>query len=139
MSAGGSGLMGGGKSGVKSTIAKVGTSARKAGSTSITAQTTKMLNQLSRNAIAKSGSGTVSADLVNKLLEAITALLSTIADNTAPIEKIYKALVDYTDGNTTKTKASKKHEKGEKVSTNTSEVDENITTLVGVLAQLAKG
>ena len=93
-----------------------------------------MLNQLSRR--AQSSSGTVSADLVNKLLQAITALLSTIADNTAPIEKIYNALVTYTKGNNTTTK----HEKGETTTTSTgTDVDENFTALVGVLAQLAKG
>ena len=94
-----------------------------------------MLNQLSKR--AQSGSGSVSADLVNKLLQAITALLSTIADNTAPIEKIYNALITYT-GKAWNT--STKHDKGETTSTSTGgEVDENFTALVGVLAQLAKG
>ena len=130
MSAGGSGLAlpSGGKSGITPVKAPTGNNS------SITMETTRMLNQLSRR--AQSSSGTVSADLVNKLLQAITALLSTIADNTAPIEKIYNALVTYTKGNNTTTK----HEKGETTTTSTgTDVDENFTALVGVLAQLAKG
>ena len=105
-----------------------------ASSGSITSQTTKMLGQLSRNAQRSASNGSVSTDLVNKLLEAITALLSTIADNTAPIEKIYQALTSYTSNATTT-----KHTEGEKVSTDQSEVDQNFTALVGVLAELAKG
>ena len=35
------------------------------------------------------------ADLVEKLISSIVAVLNKIADNTAPVEKIYAALSEY--------------------------------------------
>ena len=102
--------------------------------------TTNMLNDLKTTVRNSGKNGSVSAELVNKLLEAIAGLLNTIADNTAPIDRIYTILSSYLSGggsgnNGTKpiTPQPKSNNKVPKP------VDSNISALVGVLAELAKG
>ena len=104
------------------------------GASDIKTATTNMLTSL-KNSVEKNSSG-ISSDLVTKLLESIISLLSTIANNTTPVDKIYQALAKYIEnggGNTTV--INNNSDSGN----DNSEIDSNLTALVGVLAELAKG
>ena len=91
--------------------------------------------------------GAISPELVGKLLKSITEILEAIAQNTAPIERIYDALSNYSANALSGGASGTKDTKPAKVNNNTSlhvsstngALDSSITTLVGVLAQLAKG
>lgn len=104
------------------------------GASDIKTATTNMLTTL-KNSVEKNSSG-ISTDLVTKLLESIISLLGTIANNTTPVDKIYQALAKYIEnggGNTTV--INNNSDSGN----DNSEIDSNLTALVGVLAELAKG
>lgn len=115
------------------------------GDSSIVANTTGMLSNLQsslRNARTTSSGGGVSADLVNKLLESITSLLQSIANNTAPIEKIHNALLSYMSSGGGSKAPNEKVEtvkSPKQTPAPKTEVDSSISALAGILAELAKG
>jgi hypothetical protein len=117
-------------------------------------EVSSMLNTIKNDPRLQSGNG-ISPDLVSNLIEAITTLLSNIANNTAPIEKIYQALSTYMTNTTVptgggsgvsdnggakvvRTKAPTYSASHNNVSPSM-EIDASIKNLVGTLAQLAKG
>lgn len=102
-----------------------------------------MLNEVASNVSSSAkNSATVSKELVAQLLESITNILNSIADNTAPVSKIYNALVAYmgsgSGSSMDKVTVKKKDTSSQSASSNT-EIDSNLKGLVGVLAELAKG
>ena len=108
----------------------------------MTSQTQAMLTNIS-NTASRSNSG-ISPELVTKLLTSITQILQNIANNTAPVGKIYQALLAYVQAggdsgikndNPTPIKVDKTRNN----QTPEPEIDSSIATLVGVLAELAKG
>ena len=115
------------------------------GASNITESTKNMLATIRTNAKNASSNGAVSAELVNKLLESITGILNTIAENTAPVDKIYKVLVSYLSasgsgsGNKAPTVVKERTKSQSPSSSGYDDMDSNISTLVGVLAELAKG
>ena len=113
------------------------------GASNITESTKTMLNTIKTNAKNASSNGGVSAELVNKLLESITGILNTIAQNTAPVDKIYKVLVSYLSasgsGSTNNGPTVVKERTKSHGSNDYADMESNISTLAGVLAELAKG
>jgi len=108
----------------------------------MTTQTQAMLTNISKNA-SKSNSG-ISPELVTKLLTSITQILQNIANNTAPVGKIYQALLAYVQaggdsGIKNDTPTPIKVDKTKNNQTPEPEIDSSIANLVGVLAELAKG
>jgi hypothetical protein len=110
----------------------------------IALDTTQLLNEASRSIRTAGTNGTISNDIVVKLLDAITKLLANIANNTAPVDKIYNALTTYLSGGASGTKDT--NTKDTNVKKNTSknkvkslDVDSSVVSLVGILAELAKG
>ena len=112
------------------------------GASDIAAQTQAMLTNIGRTASSKSGNG-ISPELVTKLLTSITQILQNIANNTAPVGKIYQALLAYVqaggDSGIKDTPTPIKVDKTKNNQTSEPEIDSSISTLVGVLAELAKG
>ena len=107
----------------------------------ITSQTQAMLTNLSKNASRSSG---IDPKLVTQLIASITQILEKIANNTAPVSKIYQALVAYVQagGDSGIKNDAPTPIKVDKTKNNQApepEVDSSIATLVGVLAELAKG
>ena len=104
----------------------------------MSSQSTQILNNM-KSSIQNSSS--ISADLVQKLLEAITNVLNSIANNTAPIEKIYEVLTNNMGVNTSNTNNSNNNSVSIDNNSNTSstEVSDNISNLVGVLGEIARG
>lgn len=114
------------------------------GASSIAEATTSILNNARTSVANAANAGTISPELVAQLLSSITALLESIANNTAPVAQIYTALRAYMQagGGSHKEESSKvtamdNHPSGASQTDDT--VDANIQSLVGVLAQLAKG
>jgi hypothetical protein len=106
------------------------------GASDIASRTTDMLNNTKNIVIQQGNNGTISAELVQKLIQAIVDILEKIANNTAPVGQIYQALLS---NQVTTTASAKAAEKISESSNNSSEVDSNIRNLVGTLAALAKG
>lgn len=109
------------------------------GASNMVDSTTAMLGNIASK-VSKNSNG-IPQETVVKLIETITQLLSSIASNTAPIDKIYNALVSYLQSggaSHTAPQAIKMNNRKEK-ETGTKEVDEKVKALVGVLADLAKG
>ena len=113
------------------------------GATTLAEASQNMLNSVKSNA-ANNSKG-ISPELIAQLLSSITAILNNIADNTAPVNKIYQALVAYLEsggasGTSDNIKIKKKPEKLAANDSNmSSDVDQNIKSLVATLAELAKG
>lgn len=112
------------------------------GASDLAAQSTMMLNNVKSNVLKQGSSGSISADLVQRLIQSITDLLNMIANNTAPIEKIYQVLAAYTTGSSTI--AETVSEASNKLSSNKTskeapDIDASITNLVGTLAEIARG
>ena len=116
------------------------------GATNIADASRNMLEQISTNAASNNNKGGgISPELISQLLSAITSILNTIANNTAPVDKIYQALVAYLEsggssginskGNTT----ININKSPEKAAVGAEEVDSKIKSLVATLADLAKG
>jgi hypothetical protein len=84
--------------------------------------------------------GMITVDVFVTFINAITKLLQAISDNTAPVEKIYK-LLNANMGNAAKksAKASAAASSTKKETSKKDEVDQSIESLVGVLADIAKG
>ena len=106
----------------------------------MTTQTQAMLSNLTKNATKSSG---ISPELVSKLITSITQILERIANNTAPVNQIYQALVAYIQSGGNSGISEKpvpiKVNKSQNNQQPEPEIDSNIATLVGVLAELAKG
>lgn len=117
------------------------------GASDITTQTKEMLTNISNR--TRSTSSEINPQLVAELLKSITNILNNIAANTAPVEKIYQVLSTYINaGGASGLKSDNKVVVNKKNNSNSSnqpsggdsgEIDSNISTLVGVLAELAKG
>ena len=112
------------------------------GESNIASLTNTMLHSVKANVTNRAKSGGVSAELVAQLLQSITNILNNIADNTAPVAKIYNALAAYISAgggqaSTDKVTVIKKPETPS--SSGSNEIDSNIVALAGVLAELAKG
>lgn len=111
------------------------------GDSSIVTSTQTMLTNLGANAAKSSG---INPELVTKLITSITQILERIANNTAPVNQIYQALVAYIQSggdsglskNTTPIRVNNKSQNNQQPEP---EIDSSIVTLVGVLADLAKG
>lgn len=105
----------------------------------ITSQTTEMLNNV-KSQVTNSSSG-ISADLVQKLIESITNVLNMIANNTAPIEKIYQVLAQYTNTSAAESAATTAAvtQAANNDNNSSNEVSDNISNLVGVLGEIARG
>lgn len=106
----------------------------------LTGQTQSMLSNLSTQ--VKNSNG-ISPELVSKLITSITQILERIANNTAPVNQIYQALLAYVQsggdsGTTTKPVPVKVNNQRNNQPVS-DEIDPSISTLVGVLAELAKG
>jgi hypothetical protein len=111
------------------------------GDSALAYETTNMLNGAKERIKRSNG---IDPKLVAQLLEAITKLLNGISDNTAPVKSIYELLKvkmatggDSGLGNNSSKPTVINNNKI--VTGGDSEVDEGISTLVGVLAELAKG
>jgi hypothetical protein len=110
------------------------------GATGMVDSTTAMLGSIANKA-TKSNSG-IPQETVIKLIESITQLLGNIANNTAPIDKIYSALVSYLQSggaSHTAPQAVKMRDKNAGKDPESKDVDANVKALVGMLADLAKG
>lgn len=108
--------------------------------TNMVAETKNMLNTLKSDVTARGKSGSISADLVEKLLQAIIGILNTISNNTGSVDKIYQLLSDYLGkGNTPSSSSSSRTSNISNNNQIMGEVDVNIRSLVGTLAAIAKG
>ena len=108
------------------------------GASNMVATTTNMLNNLSNNIKDAGSRGTISSDLVEKLLNAIIGILQTIANNTSSVERIYQTLTGIAKTNLANTAITAKTAEKNSSAAN-AEVDSNIVNLVGTLAAIAKG
>ena len=110
-----------------------------AGGASMANASSAMLSNIANKASHSNG---IPQETVVKLIETITQLLGSIANNTAPIDQIYKALVSYMQSGgasgSTAPVAVKTKEKPDPATIN-KDIDSNVKALVGVLADLAKG
>ena len=112
------------------------------GESDIVGMTSTVLKNVKANVTNKAKSGTVPAELVTQLLQSITNILNNIADNTAPVAKIYNALAAYisSGGGASMDKVTvKKKPETPVAGGGSNEIDSNIAALAGVLAELAKG
>lgn len=114
------------------------------GASDIADLATSYLNNAQISIANAGNTGAISSDLVTQLLSSITALLESIANNTAPVGQIYSALRAYMSAGggsyeeeSAKVTPVKTGDNG--ASQTDATVDANIQSLVGVLAQLAKG
>ena len=113
------------------------------GATNIADASRNMLNELSTNVSNNKNSNAISPELIAQLLSAITNILNNIADNTAPVNKIYQALVAYLEaGGSSGTDTVNIHKAPQKAAVNqnqSTEIGDDIKALVSTLAELAKG
>lgn len=112
------------------------------GASDMTDATRAMLTNISNT--ARSNSKGISPEVVTRLIESITSILNRIADNTAPVSQIYQALVSYMQsggdsGVKDNVVIKKDNSNNRKQPAIDQEVDSSISTLVDVLAELAKG
>jgi len=111
----------------------------------MSAVVTKTLNNIKTNLTNNGGSMSgVDPSLVTDLLTAITSLLNSISENTAPTEKIYAALTDYIEyvkGNKESNQTTTNNQNTNKVNmpTTTNDIDTNIASLVSTLSAIARG
>lgn len=121
------------------------------GDSSIIEQTSAMLTNL-KNTVTNGNNGSISGGTADQLIQAIIKILERIADNTAPVEKIYSALTGYVSAggasginpapvnnfNITNNQGSTSV--GTTVNnTRMDNVDSSIVSLVDMLANIAKG
>lgn len=107
------------------------------GSSATVNNTRRVLQAMEKDVRSRSGAGTISSSLAEKLLKSIISILQTIANNTNSVNKIYKVLAEYTAGNLEGAKKAAKEAAQSKDTS--SEVDQSIVQLVGALAEIAKG
>lgn len=113
------------------------------GDSDLTSQATNMLNNIGNAAKVSASNGKISQEVVAKLLETITKLLQSVSNNTAPIQKIYDTLQNYSGGasvsNTTETQTQQVENSAKIANANEAEASQDFKELVGILAELAKG
>lgn len=112
------------------------------GDSNINTKTQAMLNEVKETVIKQGKDGTISADLVQKLIQAIIDVLEKIANNTAPVGQIYQALLANQATNATAATTAAKAATIAVTSNSTSKndtVDSSIKNLYGTLATLLKG
>ena len=110
--------------------------------TALKSSVTKTLSNI-KTSLTKSNGNISGIDptLVADLLSSITTLLNSIANNTAPTEKIYDALteyIDYVKGNKASTTSSSSNTQVN-IPTSNEEIDSNLAGLVSTLAAIARG
>jgi hypothetical protein len=89
----------------------------------------------------------IDPQLVNKLIEAFSKLLGSIATNTAPIDKIYQLLasgqINVNTAGTSSTEENRTTPESTavagKVAAHSNNISEQLVNLSGVLAAIAKG
>ena len=108
-------------------------------SATVTRTLTNIKTNLTRNNGNISG---IDPQLVAELLASITGLLNSIADNTAPVERIYNVLseyVDYVKGGSNVTTSGGNPDNRVNMPTGNNDIDSNIQGLVASLAAIARG
>lgn len=110
------------------------------GSSKLAVKTANIVRQVRNNISSTTrmpaGAGTTTSDPNAKLLQILVEILNKIANNTAPIELIYKAFIDYAK--------SKGITNASQIASNAAsqgndEPDPSITALIGTLAEIARG
>jgi cell wall-associated NlpC family hydrolase len=110
------------------------------GASDIATATTNMLNTVKTQVTQSGSNGTISASLVEKLINAIVDVLEKITSNTAPINDIYSILATYLSGNAQVQEAvAKTNSESNTQSANSSDVGSSMVNLVGMLEQIARG
>ena len=114
------------------------------GDSGLVQDTTNMLTGVKNSVTTAGNNGTISAELVQKLIQTITNILEMISNNTAPIADIYNVLSAYTQGSAAVAQAATQQQQSTTVvnkSTTTTggNTDPNIVNLVGTLGQIARG
>jgi hypothetical protein len=109
------------------------------GASDIAEQSKQMLTSIQTN--AQNNSTTISAELLAKLIESIAKILEKIANNTAPVNKIYEVLSDYANKSIASQAATTSAVAANAASQSkeSDEIDQNISNLVATLASIAKG
>ena len=124
----------------QSSIRKSSSNTRYAGAGSQRQQVEMMLDTVRQDVTSKANAGTISADLVSKLLSSIIAVLETISKNTVPVDKIYQLLSEYLGkGGTTTPNTPNQTSSTSSSFDIPKEVDANIKYLANNLAAIAKG
>lgn len=123
------------KSTTNASVPKTTNMRKYSGGASMVSETRNMLNNLKSDVSYKAKSGSISTELVEKLLESIIAILQTISNNTQSVQQIYDVLIKYLGGKSTSTQSSSNGSK----SSSGGEVDNNIRDLASALAAIAKG
>ena len=109
------------------------------GDSGLAEQTTSMLNDIKRSISENKTSGSIDSKVVEKLITAITGLLQSIASNTAPVQLIYDLLNSYLGNKNDNTNKAETTTQTNKNNMTNKEIDENVKSLVGALAAIAKG
>ena len=103
----------------------------------VKSKTSSMLSGLASNIKSSASSGQMSTDLMQQLITAIITILQAIADNTAPVEKIYEALSGLSSNSS---KSSNTTANTATISSSSSDdIDSNFKSVVSQLAAIAKG
>ena len=108
------------------------------------AETTNMLNQMKSNLEQTQSTGTISTELVEKLLQSIISILTSISNNTSVVDKIYNVLVEYTNMRSATSTAAvatvaNRSNRASSTTNTMEEIDANFKNLVGTLAAIARG
>ena len=114
------------------------------GGASMLAETTNMLNQMKSNLEQTQSTGTISTELVEKLLQSIISILTSISNNTSVVDKIYNVLVEYTNMRSATSTAAvatvaNRSNRASSTTNTMEEIDANFKNLVGTLAAIARG
>lgn len=114
------------------------------GGASMLAETTNMLNQMKSNLEQTKSTGTISTELVEKLLQSIISILTSISNNTSVVDKIYNVLVEYTNMRSATSTAAvatvaNRSNRASSTTNTMEEIDANFKNLVGTLAAIARG
>lgn len=114
------------------------------GGASMLAETTNMLNQMKNNLEQTQSTGTISTELVEKLLQSIISILTSISNNTSVVDKIYNVLVEYTNMRSATSTAAvatvaNRSNRASSTTNTMEEIDANFKNLVGTLAAIARG
>ena len=106
-------------------------------------KSTRILNNIKSNIETGSKSGSISPDVVERLIRSITNVLELIASNTAPVEKIYKLLSEYINSKSDPKKQNTTNTPTTAIINNKNdfekEIDVAIVNLVGTLGEIARG
>ena len=117
------------------------------GNSDLVQETTSMLNNIKGQINNAKSSGSISSELVERLLNSIIKILETISNNTNSVQQIYDLLVAYTGtsaSNSTPTNNTTNITNNSTTvnnsnQSNVKEVDSYISDLVGTLGAIARG